>query len=61
MGFERAANMTARVNSLESTVNRRLDNQRDLLRGEIARVESVLLGKFAELDSRLSRLEARVR
>ncbi len=53
--------LTSRMASLEGTFNRRLDDQRDLLRSEVARVESALLSKFAELDGRLSRLEARIR
>jgi len=47
-----------RITVLENTFSARLTDQREMLRSEIARVESVLLSKFAELDQRLSRLEA---
>lgn len=49
-----------RITALENTFSARLTDQREMLRSEIARVESVLLSKFAELDQRLSRLEARM-
>jgi Tfp pilus assembly protein PilN len=49
-----------RITALENTFNAWLTDQREMLRSEIARVESVLLSKFAELDQRLSRLEARM-
>lgn len=57
----RFAEINSRLSALESTFTARLNDQREMLRSEIARVESVLLAKFAELDSRLSRLEAGVR
>jgi hypothetical protein len=49
-----------RLPALENSFTARLNDQREMLRSEIARVESVLLAKFAELDSRLTRLEAKV-
>lgn len=39
--------------------NHRLNDVRDLLRAEMAKNHSELLSKFAELDRRLSALEAR--
>lgn len=47
-------NMNNRLNDMSA----RLNDTKDLLRAEIAKVESVLLTKFAELDTRLSRIEA---
>jgi hypothetical protein len=48
-----------------STVNNRLSDLRDLIKAysdrqdaNLRRVEDMLLGKFAELDNRLSRIES---
>lgn len=53
--------VTSRLSALENSFTARLSDQREMLHSEIARVESVLLAKFAELDSRLTRLEVRVK
>jgi hypothetical protein len=46
------------MNNRLSDVNNRLNDLKELLRAEIAKSHSVLLMKFAELDQRLTRIEA---
>jgi len=54
----RFADLNGRMGDLGSQLNRLIDDTRDLLRAEIAKSHSELLGKFAELDTRLSRIES---
>ena len=51
----RLTDMSARFGDL----SRRIDDTRDVLRAEMAKNQSELLMKFAELDQRVSRLERR--
>ena len=51
-------NMNARVSDLRGEMNARFEDLRDALRAEMSKNHSEMLAKFAELDSRLSRLEA---
>ena len=62
-------NMNARLNDLRGDINLRFEDLRnemnarigelrDTLRAEMSKNHSEMLTKFAELDSRLSRLEA---
>ncbi len=44
-------------NSRVGDVSKRIDDMRDLLRAEMAKNQSELLHKFAEMDNRLVRLE----
>jgi hypothetical protein len=50
--------INARLNEMNASLNRRIDDTKDLLRAEIAKNHSEMLGKFAELDIRLSRIES---
>ena len=42
-----------------SDVNKRIDDMRDLLRAEMAKNHSEMLHRFADLDTRLNRIEER--
>ncbi|MCX6596786.1 MAG: hypothetical protein NTV70_10510 [Acidobacteria bacterium] len=49
-----------RLSTLETHLNTRMNDLRDLLRAEMAKNHSELLIKFAELDHRIDKLEVRV-
>ena len=49
--------LNQRITDLNIQINKRIEDTRDLLRAEIAKSHSELLMKFAELDSRLTRIE----
>ncbi len=51
-------NMNARLNDLRGEMNARFEDLRNALRAEMSKNHSEMLAKFAELDSRLYRLEA---
>ena len=51
-------NMNARLNDLRGEINARFEDFRNVLRAEMSKNHSEMMAKFAELDSRLSRLEA---
>ena len=50
--------MNLRFEDLRNEMNARIGELRDTLRAEMSKNHSEMLTKFAELDSRLSRLEA---
>ena len=50
--------MNARVEDLRDEMNARIGELRDTLRAEMSKNHSEMLTKFAEVDNRLSRLEA---
>ncbi len=50
----------SRLSTLETHLNTRMNDLRDLLRAEMAKNHSELLIKFAELDHRIDKLEVRV-
>jgi len=47
-------------NSRIGDVSRRIDDMRDLLRAEMSKNHSEMLHRFADLDSRLMRVEQRL-
>ena len=51
-------NMNARLSDLRGEMNARFEDLRNALRAEMSKNHSEMLTKFAELDSRLYRLEA---
>lgn len=60
-----ASGMTGRLNDMNSRMTDLRSDMKDLFRAQgdahsanLHRVEDMLLGKFAELDTRLSRIEA---
>jgi len=46
-------------NSRIGDISRRIDDMRDLLRAEMSKNHSEMLHRFADLDSRLNRIEER--
>ena len=54
----RLNDMNGRFDDLRSEMNARIGELLDTLRAEMSKNHSEMLAKFAELDSRLSRLEA---
>jgi hypothetical protein len=57
----------SRITELSKSVDSRISDLKDLIKAQgdrfdanLARVESSLLSKFAELDTRLTRIEARI-
>ena len=54
----RFADLNHRLNEMNQHFDARLNDTRELLRTEISKVESLLLNKFSELDTRLNRIEA---
>jgi hypothetical protein len=55
----RLNDISARFSDRLGDLSRRIDDTRDVLRAEMAKNQSELLMKFAELDQRVSRLERR--
>ncbi|MBI3665564.1 MAG: hypothetical protein HY236_04950 [Acidobacteria bacterium] len=55
----RLNDMNNRISEMSRQFDARLNDTRDLLRAEISKIESLVLTKFAELDSRLNRIEGR--
>lgn len=51
-------NLNRRMDELSRSVDQRISDLRDMLRAEMARNHSEMLLKFAELDSRLTRIES---
>ncbi|MBM3775586.1 MAG: hypothetical protein FJW37_10550 [Acidobacteria bacterium] len=49
------------MNSQMKLMDSRISDLKDLFRAEIARLESEMLARFAGLDTRLTRLESRLR
>ena len=49
----------ARIGDLRAEMRQALGDLRDVLRAEMAKNQSEMLAKFAELDVRLTRLEAK--
>ncbi len=61
------AGLDNRISELSKTVDSRITDLKDLIKAQgtrfeadLARVESSLLTKFAELDTRLTRIESRI-
>ena len=54
----RISDMSMRMSDLRSEVKDLIRAQGDAHAANLRRVEDMLLGKFAELDTRLSRIEA---
>ena len=54
----RLNDMNGRFDDLRSDMNARIGELRDTLRAEMSKNHSEMMAKFAELDSRLYRLEA---
>lgn len=50
--------LNARIDELSHTMDARINDLRDTLRAEMAKNQSEMLLKFAELDSRLTRIES---
>jgi hypothetical protein len=50
--------LNARIDELSHAMDARLNDLRDVLRAEMAKNQSEMLMKFAELDSRLTRIES---
>jgi phosphoglycerate-specific signal transduction histidine kinase len=64
---ELSKSMDSRINELSKSVDSRISDLKDLIKAQgdrfdahLARVESSLLSKFAELDTRLTRIESRI-
>ncbi|MBI3208931.1 MAG: hypothetical protein HYZ37_08525 [Candidatus Solibacter usitatus] len=53
----RIGDLNNRISDLRSEMNARLTDMKDSQEANLRRVEDMLLGKFAELDNRLSRIE----
>lgn len=51
-------NLNRRMDELSRSVDQRINDLRDMLRAEMAKNHSEMLLKFAELDSRLTRIES---
>lgn len=50
--------LNRRMDELSRSVDQRINDLRDMLRAEMAKNHSEMLLKFAELDSRLTRIES---
>jgi hypothetical protein len=48
------------LNNRIGDVSRRIDDMRDILRAEMSKNHSEMLHRFADLDSRLTRVEQRI-
>lgn len=48
----------SRISDLRSDLSHRIADLRDLVDAKLARQEEMMLAKFAELDNRLTRIEA---
>jgi hypothetical protein len=64
---ELSKSMDSRITELSKSVDSRISDLKDLIKAQgerfdanLARVESSLLSKFAELDTRLTRIESRI-
>lgn len=64
---ELSKNMDSCIGELSKSVDSRISDLKDLIKAQgerydanLARIESSLLSKFAELDTRLTRIEARI-
>ncbi len=64
---ELSKSVDGRISELSKSVDSRISDLKDLIKAQgdrfdanLARVESSLLTKFAELDTRLTRIEARI-
>jgi hypothetical protein len=55
---ELSQGLNRRMDDLSRSVDLRINDLRDLLRAEMAKNHSEMLMKFAELDSRLTRIES---
>ena len=49
-----------RIDDLRSDIEHRISDLRDALRAEMAKNQSEMLARFADLDTRLTRLESRL-
>lgn len=65
---ELSKSVDGRITELSTSVDRRIEDLKDLIEAQadrydahLMRVESSLLSKFAELDTRLQRIETRMR
>jgi predicted PurR-regulated permease PerM len=64
---ELSKSVDSRITELSKSVDSRISDLKDLIKAQgerfdanLARVESSLLSKFAELDTRLTRIESRI-
>jgi hypothetical protein len=64
---ELSNSVDSRITELSKSVDSRISDLKDLIKAQsdrydanLARIESSLLSKFAELDTRLTRIEARI-
>jgi hypothetical protein len=64
---ELSKSVDSRISELSKSVDSRISDLKDLIKAQgdrfdahLARVESSLLSKFAELDTRLTRIESRI-
>ena len=55
---EQSKSSNARTDDLSKSLIGRIEDLRDVLRAEASKNQSELLGKFAELDHRIEKLEA---
>ncbi len=56
----RMTDLHGRMTDLRMHVDGRIDDLRDMLRAEMAKNHSEMLARFGDLDTRLTRIEARM-